>query len=232
MYGTRSFTNGSAHCFIVVGALHRQMELVVADPHRDDVAVVAEVDDGVSRALLHLAGQVGNHVVAVEMDLVGLVADRAAVEELLGDVRIAGGGEQRRKHVDVRDDAVQHRAGLDLARPAHEARHAPAALPVGVLLAAERRVGAVRPGVVLRTVVGGVHDDGVVGDAQLVELVEHLADLLVVDDHPIAVGVLAALAEVLLGDVGPEVHGRRVVPEEERLVRLGLLLHPGEGGDR
>ena len=108
------------------------------------------------------------------------------------------------------------------------ARHAPAAFPVGVLLAAERRVGAIRPGVVLGAVVGGIHDDGVVGDAQLVELVEHLADLLVVGDHPIAVVVLPALAAVLVGEVGPEVHGRRVVPEEERLVRLGLLLHPGE----
>ena len=132
----------------------------------------------------------------------------------------------------MRDDAVQHRAGLDLARPAHEARHAPAAFPVGVLLAAERRVGAVRPGVVLRAVVGGVHDDGVVGDAQLVELVEHLADLLVVDDHAVAVGVLAALADILLGDVGAEVHRRRVVPEEERLVRLGLLLHPRDARGR
>ena len=124
------------------------------------------------------------------------------------------------------------RAGLDLARPAHEARHAPAAFPVGVLLAAERRVGAVRPGVVFRSVVGGVHDDGVVGDAQLIELVEHLADLLIVDDHAIAVGVLAALADILFGDVGTEVHGRRVVPEEERLVRFGLLLHPGESARR
>ena len=49
------------------------------------------------------------------------------------------------------------------------------------------------------------------------------------DDHPIAVGVLPALAEILFGDVGAEVHRRRVVPEEERLVRLGLLLHPREG---
>ena len=40
--------------------------------------------------------------------------------------------------------------------------------------------------------------------------------------------VLAALAEVLFGDVGAEVHGGRVVPEEERLIRFGLLLHPVE----
>ena len=29
--------------------------------------------------------------------------------------------------------------------------------------------------------------------------------------------------------MGPEVHGRRIVPEEERLLRLGLRLHPRDG---
>ena len=53
-------------------ALHGQVELIVADPDRHDFAVVAEVHDGVSRALLRRAGHVGNHVVAVEMDLEGL----------------------------------------------------------------------------------------------------------------------------------------------------------------
>ena len=57
------------------------------------------------------------------------------------------------------------------------------------------------------------------------------ADLLVVGDHAIAVVVLPALATVLVGEVGPEVHRRRVVPEEERLVGFGLLLHPAESGE-
>ncbi len=103
------------------------------------------------------------------------------------------------------------------------------AFPVRVLLAAERRVGAIRPCIVLGAVVGGIHDDGVIGDAQFIKLVEHLADLLVVRDHAITVIILPALAAVLVGEVGPEVHGRRVVPEEERLVRFDLLLHPANG---
>src|SRR5262245_847747 len=117
-----------------VGPLYRQMELIVANPHRHDLAVVAHVHDGVSRALLNLASQVRDLVVTVEMDVKSLAPDSATVEELLGNVRIAGGGEQRRKHVDVRDDAVQDRSCLDLARPAHEARHPPTTLPAGVLL--------------------------------------------------------------------------------------------------
>src|SRR6266568_788100 len=47
-------------------------------------------------------------------------------------------------------------------------------------------------------------------------------------DHAIAVIVLTALAAILVGEVRPEVHGSRVVPEEEGLVRFGLLLHKAE----
>ena len=68
------------------------------------------------------------------MDLEVLSPDRAALEELLGHICIARGGQQGREHVDVRDDPVEDRTGLDLARPAQERRNAPAAFPVRVLL--------------------------------------------------------------------------------------------------
>ena len=64
--------------------------------------------------------------------------------------------------------------GFDLARPADHGRHAEGAFPVGVLLAAERRHGAVRPRVHMRPVVGRVDHDGVVGDAEVVERLEQL----------------------------------------------------------
>ena len=128
----------------------------------------------------------------------------------------------------VGDDAVHHRARLDLARPADEGRNAPATFPVGVLLAPEGRDARVRPGVVVDAVVGRVHDDGVLGDAELVDPVEHLPDELVVGDHHVVVVALAALALVLRGAVGPEVHGGGVVPEEERLLGLGRVGHEAE----
>ena len=59
-----------------------------------------------------------------------------------------------------------------------------------------------------------------------IELVENLTDLLVMDDHAVAVGILAALAEILFRDVGAKMHRRGIVPEEEGLIRLGLLFHP------
>jgi hypothetical protein len=113
-------------------------------------------------------------------------------------------------HVDVREDTIEDRTSLDISRPAQERRHAPAAFPVDVFLRAERRVRAIRPGVVLGTVVCGIHDDGVVGDTQLVELGEQLADPLVVSgpsDRRSRLATLAALAAVLVGEVGPEMQG-------------------------
>ena len=120
------------------------------------------------------------------------------------------------------DDLVGHRPGLDLARPADHARHPERALPVGVLLAAERGHGAVRPGVHVRAVVGRVEDDGVVGDLQVVERLEQLADVPVVLDH--AVGVLGPggqprRAAAVCRDVRAQVHPRAVEPAEERLAR-------------
>ena len=76
-------------------------------------------------------------------------------------------------------------------------------------------------------VVGGVHHDGVVGDPELVQRVEHLADAFVVLDHRVVVFALPAarLPSDLVFDVGPEVHCGGVEPEEERLACLVRLAH-------
>ena len=111
-------------------------------------------------------------------------------------------------------------ARLDHARPAHHHRDAEAAFPGRALLAVERRHGAVRPQRDLGAVVGGVDDDGVVGDAEVVELLEQLADHAVMLDHAVGVDALAGLAERLLLQMGEDVHARRVEPDEERLVGL------------
>ena len=79
----------------------------------------------------------------------------------------------------------------------------------------------------MRAVVGRVEDDRVVGDPQVVERLEQLADVAVVFDH--AVGVLGPggqprRAAALGLDVGPEVHPGGIEPAEERLAGLGLPL--------
>ena len=77
--------------------------------------------------------------------------------------------------------------GRDAGRPAHHRRDAVGALPVRVLLVAVRGHPGVGPGVHVRTVVGGVHDDRVLGDAELVEQIEQITDQVVVVEHRVVV---------------------------------------------
>ena len=172
-----------------LAALLGEHDLVLLDAQRHQVAVVAPVDEALARRLLLLAREERHEVVAVEVDLEGLAADLVALLHLLDEVGLAGGGREGRDEVLQRADVVDDAAGLDDAGPAHDARHAPAAFPVGVLLAAERRRAAVRPRQHFGAVVGGEDDDGVVGDAEVVELLEKLADVAVEFDH--AVGIEA-----------------------------------------
>jgi hypothetical protein len=66
----------------------------------------------------------------------------------------------------------------------------------------------------------------VVGDAQLIDLLEHRADVLVVVDHRIVVGALPAsrLTDAFRLRMRPEVHVREVYPQEDRLAGFVLLL--------
>ena len=116
------------------------------------------------------------------------------------------------------EDAVDLGVRLHDTRPADDGRHAIAAFPVAVLLAAERRRAAVRPGERLGAVVGRVDDDGVVGDAEIVELLQKLADLPVVLDHAVGIGAQAGLALRLRLEMGEDVHPGRIEPDEERLL--------------
>ena len=70
-----------------------EAELVVVNTHRADRAF-AEVEDLVTRGR-PFAGDGGHLVVAIQMVLVGPVADLLALQQFVGDVRIAGCGERR-----------------------------------------------------------------------------------------------------------------------------------------
>ena len=106
--------------------------------------------------------------------------------------------------------------------PAHHRRHAIAALPVGVLLAAERRGAAVGPSECLGAVVGRVDHDRVVGDAEIVELLQKLADLAVMLHHAVGIDAEPGLSLRLRLEPGPDVHAGRIEPGEERLLVLRL----------
>src|ERR1700680_3721744 len=124
------------------------------------------------------------------------------------------------------DDFVRYGSGFDYTRPADHAWHAKCAFPIGILLVAKGRYPSVGPGVHVRTVVGAVHDDGVVGDAEVIELFEEFADDLIVLDHYVMIFGLPAtrLANDFGFGVSAEVHMGGVEPNEEGHVRFDLAL--------
>src|SRR5436305_5823735 len=92
-----------------------------------------------ARALLNLASQIRNQIMAVEVDLIGHVADGVALQQLVFNVGIAGHRSECRQPVMMGDHLVGHGARLDLARPSHHAWHPKGPLPISVLLVTERR---------------------------------------------------------------------------------------------
>ncbi len=105
-------------------------------------------------------------IVAVEMVLVGFGRPALPLEQLVGDVGIAGRRHERGEPVERGIDAVLDGARLDLARPADDARCAEAAFHHRAFGALERGHAAVGPGEHLGAIVGGENDDGVVRSRQ------------------------------------------------------------------
>src|SRR5262245_28693527 len=98
--------------------------LEVADPHRAERRL-GEVEDLVALRR-PLAGDQVELVVAVEMDLVGPLAELFTLHELVRDVRVARGGDEGREPVEARDDPVLDLAGRDAPGPADDHRRAEA----------------------------------------------------------------------------------------------------------
>src|SRR5262249_33932782 len=141
-----------------------------------EFTALPEVEDLLTRALLHLAPEEWQEVVAVDVDLPGLAIRLVPLLQLLDDVGFTRRGQERRQPVFLRKDFVDDRAGLDHTWPSDEHGHAEAALPRRSLLAVKLRHTAVWPGSHLGAVIGAVDDDGVLRDPQVVELLQHLTD--------------------------------------------------------
>ena len=145
----------------------------------------------------------------------------------LGDVRVAGGGEEGREPVQAGQDAVLHRVRRDVAGPADDARHAEAAFHDRPFALRERRRSAIGPGEEFGAVVGREDDDGVVVLAHVLELLQHQTDVVVELGHagflyrPAILRV--AQRFILRREMRDDVHPRRVEPAEER---LAVLLWP------
>ena len=88
------------------------------------------------------------------------------------------------------------------------------------------------PSVVVGAVVGRILDDGVVGDAKVVDELKQFAHHHVVLDHAVAVFVLPGDADMLRLHVRAEVHARAIPPSIEGLALLHLTRDEIFGGSQ
>ena len=118
-----------------------------------------------------------------------------AVDQAVGRRLAAGEAQQRREHVGDMDHFVALGARLDVVRPADQARRADAAFGRTEVRAVEEAAGAAAGEMILGAVVAAHHHDGVVGDAELVELVEQHAEVVVEHQQAVAPVAIVALAD-------------------------------------
>jgi hypothetical protein len=164
---------------------------MIAVTDRYDIASIGGIDEFSARPLFILAEEVGQEIVAVQMHFVGLAANSFALLQFRDDVVIARRRHKGRHPVHHGDDFVRNLARRDPGWPAHHHRHPVAAFPTAVLFASVWGVAAVRPQGQFGAVIGGIHNDGVVGDTQLVQLVEQLADMTVMLHQSVGVKALS-----------------------------------------
>src|SRR6476660_8988483 len=100
---------------------------------------------------------------AIEVHLESLRADLTAIEQLLLYVGVSGCRHESRQPVESADNVVGNRARLNMTWPADDTGHAEGTFPIRVLLRPKRRCAGIRPGVLVRAIVGGVENDGVAG---------------------------------------------------------------------
>jgi hypothetical protein len=134
-----------------------------------------------------LAGQHVVLVVTVEVHIEGLVGRAEALQQLRLDVGSPTAAIRVGTDSSAETMSLISVCGCTLPGPAHQRRHAITTLPIGILLAAERRGAAVGPGECLGAVVRRVDHDRVVGDAEVVELAQKLTDLAVVFHHAVRI---------------------------------------------
>ncbi len=114
---------------------------------------------------------------------------------------------------------------LDAARPTHQQRRANAAFRGTEIRAIEKAAGSAPHQVILGTIVAAVDNDGVVGDPELVELVEQHAEIVIEHQQAIAPLAVGAFAGEFVARKHGEVQQRVVEIEEKRLARRYAAFH-------
>src|SRR5262249_42885462 len=155
-------------------------------------------------------------VIPIQVDLEFLTVECGALRKFFFYVANTCSSEQRREPIHQRNYVVVGGARFDHSRPAHHHGNAETTFPCRTLLTVEHRHSAVRPQRELGSVIGGVKNDGVIGNSQLVELIKELTHMPVVLDHAIRMNALSRDTEGLGLQVRKDVHSSRVEPAKER----------------
>ena len=136
---------------------------------------------------------------------------------------------ERGEPIEAGENAVFHRSFFDVMRPTGDARDAEAAFHDRAFGGAEGGHAAIGPGEHFGAVVGGEHDDGIVGFADIVEMLEERADAIIELGHAgffqAVVRFAVHLGLVFRREERPHVHAGGVVPNEERLAVLLGFIH-------
>src|SRR5439155_9625602 len=118
--------------------------LVVVNANRANGAF-AEIEDFVT-VRWPLTSDGSHLIVAVQMILVSPVAEFHTLEQLVGDIRVAGRIEEGGEPIQAGEDAVLNRVRRHMAGPAQDCRHAETAFEDRTLGLRERRRPAIGPG--------------------------------------------------------------------------------------
>ena len=125
----------------------------------------------------------------------------------------------------MREDIVQHLAGLNAAGPTDHAGHAEAAFPGGGFFAAKWRGSTIGPGHHFSAVVGAVDHDGVLRNAKIIKLLQQLADMAIMFHHTIRINAKPGLALAFCLQPRPDMHARGIEPGEEGLIGTVLAIN-------
>ena len=174
-----------------------------------------EIEEDIARRLVGLAFEILALVDAVERRL-----DDARVfaflDLLLQFIALGAAGDvdQRRQPVESGVQLVLDRAWLDVSRPTDDQRTAITAFPGLAFLSFERRHTAIGEGNRLSPVVGGEDDNRVIELAHVLELLQHIADIVVhllhagFVDAPVLAAARADHVHVFVREHGRDVHAR------------------------
>ena len=225
-FGMRRQVNGSYQTLKPPGSCHlAEHALPILVPEGDQHAVIVVVRKVIARALRLLAGQVGQLVVAVEMNLVcpchrsSLPSSRSSLIVVSPAAASSVGNQSRPENISFETSPALMCPGQRIMAGTRKApsQFVSFSLRKGVVAASghENWLGplSVR-----------VDHDRVVGDAKIIERLEQLSNIAVVLDHSVGIFVPrhAALPDHRWPHVGEDVHPGGVHPDEERLAGLRL----------